>query len=43
MLKEAMERIGYKVFGGDNAPYVFVQLPEGKSSWDIFSEILEEV
>lgn len=42
MLKEAMESIGFKVFGGDNAPYVFVQLPEGKSSWDMFSEILEE-
>jgi len=42
MLKEAMVSIGYEVFGGDNAPYVFVQLPEGKSSWDMFSEILEE-
>jgi len=42
MLKKAMQDIGYKVFGGDNAPYVFVQLPEGKSSWDMFSEILEE-
>jgi len=42
MLKEAMESIGFKVFGGDNAPYVFVQLPEGKSSWDMFSEILEQ-
>lgn len=42
MLKEAMESIGFKVFGGDNAPYVFVQLAEGKSSWDMFSEILEE-
>lgn len=42
MLKEAMEEIGFKVFGGDNAPYVFVQLEEGKSSWDMFSEILEK-
>lgn len=42
MLKQAMEEIGFKVFGGDNAPYVFVQLPEGKSSWDMFSEILEK-
>jgi len=42
LLKEAMTSIGYKVFGGDNAPYVFVQLPEGKSSWEMFSEILEE-
>ncbi len=42
MLKEAMTSIGFNVFGGDNAPYVFVQLPEGKSSWDMFSEILEK-
>jgi len=42
MLKEAMLSIGFKVFGGDNAPYVFVQLPEGKSSWDMFNEILEK-
>lgn len=42
MLKDAMEEIGFKVFGGDNAPYVFVQLPEGKKSWDMFSEILEK-
>jgi LL-diaminopimelate aminotransferase len=42
LLKDAMESIGFKVFGGDNAPYVFVQLPEGKSSWDMFSEMLEK-
>ena len=42
LLQEAMTSIGFKVFGGDNAPYVFIQLPEGKSSWDMFSEILEK-
>lgn len=42
MLQDAMHEIGFKTFGGDNAPYVFVQLPEGKSSWDMFSEILEK-
>lgn len=42
MLKDAMEEIGFKVFGGDNAPYVFVQLAEGKSSWEMFSEMLEK-
>mmetsp|Transcript_23227 Transcript_23227/g.67053 ORF Transcript_23227/g.67053 Transcript_23227/m.67053 type:complete len:443 (-) Transcript_23227:54-1382(-) len=41
LLKDAMESIGYNVFGGTDAPYVFVQLPDGKSSWDAFSEILE--
>jgi LL-diaminopimelate aminotransferase len=42
LLKEAMESIGYTVYGGTDAPYVFVKLPEGKSSWDTFSEILEK-
>jgi LL-diaminopimelate aminotransferase len=42
LLKEAMESIGYDVYGGTDAPYVFVKLPEGKSSWDTFSEILEK-
>ena len=30
-----------RVHGGTDAPYVFVDL-EGKSSWDMFSKILEE-
>mmetsp|Transcript_21157 Transcript_21157/g.38304 ORF Transcript_21157/g.38304 Transcript_21157/m.38304 type:complete len:443 (-) Transcript_21157:65-1393(-) len=42
LLKEAMVSIGYDVYGGDDAPYVFVKLPEGTSSWDTFSEILEK-
>lgn len=42
LLKEAMVSIGYDVYGGDDAPYVFVKLPEGVSSWDTFSEILEK-
>jgi LL-diaminopimelate aminotransferase len=41
MLKQAMLDIGLEVHGGDNAPYVFVDL-KGKSSWDMFSKILEE-
>jgi len=42
LLKKAMVSIGYDVYGGDDAPYVFVKLPEGQSSWDTFSEILEK-
>ena len=42
LLREACESIGFKVYGGIDAPYIFVQLPEGKSSWDMFSEILEK-
>ncbi|KAE8077365.1 hypothetical protein FH972_015936 [Carpinus fangiana] len=33
--------LNLKVYGGRNAPYVWVRFP-GYSSWDIFSEILEK-
>ena len=41
MLKSTMEGLGYTTHGGTDAPYVFVDL-KGKSSWDMFSKILEE-
>lgn len=41
ILVETFESLGFKTFGGKNAPYVWVQFP-GKSSWDVFSEILEQ-
>ncbi|KAL6545863.1 hypothetical protein OROGR_009737 [Orobanche gracilis] len=33
--------LGFEVYGGKNAPYVWVHFP-GQSSWDVFSEILEK-
>merc|ERR1712238_191831 len=42
ILRESMLALGYEVFGGTDAPYVFVKLPEGKKSWDVFSEVLEK-
>jgi len=41
LLRETMLDLGLKVHGGTDAPYVFVDL-EGKSSWDMFSQLLEE-
>lgn len=41
ILREAMLDLGFKVHGGTDAPYVFVDL-EGRSSWDMFSQLLEE-
>jgi len=43
LLRETFASIqGYKVFGGTDAPYVFVQLPQGMKSWDAFTHILEK-
>lgn len=33
--------LGFKVYGGKNAPYVWVHFP-GQNSWDVFAEILEK-
>jgi len=45
ILRETFEEIGggYEVYGGVDAPYVFVKIPDSyASSWDIFSDILEK-
>jgi LL-diaminopimelate aminotransferase len=43
ILKDTMESIGYDVYGGTDAPYVFVKLPESMGgSWNAFSTILEK-
>jgi LL-diaminopimelate aminotransferase len=40
IIKEALEKMGYDVYGGVHAPYLWVHFP-GKKSWNIFQEFLE--
>ncbi|MFT5906434.1 MAG: LL-diaminopimelate aminotransferase [Cryomorphaceae bacterium] len=42
LLSEACTEIGLQVFGGENAPYVWVACPEGLTSWDMFDKMLTE-
>ncbi len=42
LLREACEALGLRVFGGENAPYVWVGCPEGVTSWQMFDKMLEE-
>lgn len=41
MLKQAFEQLGYGVYGGVHAPYVWVHFPK-KTSWDVFGQLLEQ-
>ncbi|KAK6945555.1 Aminotransferase, class I/classII [Dillenia turbinata] len=41
ILLDAFASLGLKVYGGTNAPYVWVHFP-GLSSWDVFNMILEK-
>lgn len=42
LLRKACQEAGLTVFGGENAPYVWVQCPEGVDSWGMFDKMLEE-
>ena len=42
ILRAAVTASGLKVWGGENAPYIWVQAPAGVSSWDAFDKILNE-
>ena len=42
LLREACLQIGLPVFGGVNAPYVWVGCPDGLSSWDMFDKMLNK-
>ncbi|WOK93086.1 hypothetical protein Cni_G01779 [Canna indica] len=41
IIVDTFNSLGFNVYGGKNAPYVWVQFP-GRSSWDVFAEILEK-
>lgn len=42
LLREACASAGLAVFGGENAPYVWVGCPQGIDSWGMFDKMLDE-
>jgi LL-diaminopimelate aminotransferase len=42
VLREGAKKAGLKVFGGLNAPYIWVKAPKGVTSWQVFDKILGE-
>ena len=42
IMKEGLEATGLKVYGGVNAPYLWVKTPNGLSSWRFFEQMLYE-
>jgi LL-diaminopimelate aminotransferase len=40
IIREKLTAAGLAVYGGVNAPYVWVQTPNGLSSWDFFDKLL---
>lgn len=42
IMRESLAKAGYKVFGGVNAPYVWVKTKNNMKSWDFFDMLLNE-
>lgn len=40
-IRQAFEGLGLKVYGGTDAPYVWVKLPENMGSWEFFDALLQ--
>ena len=43
ILRDASRRVGLEVYGGTNAPYLWVKAPGGLTSWDMFDRMLREL
>ncbi|MHB1830220.1 MAG: LL-diaminopimelate aminotransferase [Candidatus Micrarchaeaceae archaeon] len=41
-IRECLVQKGLKVFGGVNAPYLWIKAPDGMSSWEFFDKMLNE-
>lgn len=42
IMKKGFEEVGIEVFGGENAPYLWLKTPNGMSSWKFFEQMLYE-
>lgn len=42
IIREALAAIGLKVYGGVNAPYVWVKTPGSATSWQFFDQLLRQ-
>ena len=40
MMRDTLTGLDFEVYGGENAPYLWVKTPEGTGSWKFFEEML---
>jgi LL-diaminopimelate aminotransferase len=43
LIRDALAKLGYTVYGGVNAPYIWVRTPKGVGSWEFFDLLLNKV
>ena len=40
LMYDALKKLGFRVYGGVNAPYLWVKTPDGVDSWKFFEQLL---
>lgn len=43
IIRDGLKEMGLEVFGGVNAPYIWLKTPKGMTSWELFDKLLNEV
>lgn len=42
IMKESLRQLGFEVYGGENAPYVWLRTKNGAKSWEFFDQLLNK-
>lgn len=42
IIRVGLEKAGYKVFGGVNAPYIWLKTPDNLGSWEFFDKLMKD-
>ncbi|MGE5583773.1 MAG: LL-diaminopimelate aminotransferase [Bacillota bacterium] len=43
IIRKGLENLGFKVYGGINAPYIWLKTPKNLTSWEFFDKLLHEI
>ena len=41
LIREGLVKMGYEVYGGINAPYIWLKTPDAMTSWEFFEKLLK--
>lgn len=42
IIREGLQAVGYTIFGGINAPYIWMKTPNNMGSWEFFDKLMNE-
>jgi LL-diaminopimelate aminotransferase len=42
IIREELQKLGFRIFGGVNSPYIWIETPDKMSSWKFFQQLLYE-